>query len=142
MIQRIQTLWLVLASACSFLTLRLSFYSGNKLVNGQQGFVHLTAANADNLILLVLTVAAALGSLISIFLFTNRSLQRNIVIATLAVCILNIVLFFMETRKFMLNQGNYDLTAVFAFLPPIFLILALRGIYKDQKLIKSLDRLR
>jgi hypothetical protein len=35
-----------------------------------------------------------------------------------------------------------SLTAVLAFAPPILLILAANGIRKDEKLIKSLDRLR
>jgi len=34
------------------------------------------------------------------------------------------------------------LTAIFAIVVPILLILAMRGIRKDEKLVKSLDRLR
>ena len=38
MIQRVQTIWLLLASACAFLSLKLSFYSGNKLINNVKEF--------------------------------------------------------------------------------------------------------
>ena len=63
MIQRVQTIWLLLASACAFLTLRLSFFSCNKLVNNVKQFESLTAATANgNLILLIFTVAVAIAS--------------------------------------------------------------------------------
>jgi len=33
-------------------------------------------------------------------------------------------------------------TCAFAFAVPVFLLLALRNIYKDHRLVKSMDRLR
>jgi hypothetical protein len=139
MLQRIQSIWLLLASICAFLTIKLSFYSGNKFVDGQKTFVKLTAVDTP-IYLLILSVAVGLGSLISIFLFKDRKTQMRITIATLLLSILNVVLYIMEAQKF--EEGNYDLTSVFVFAVPVFLILALRGIYRDQKLVKSLDRLR
>ena len=54
--------------------------------------------------------------------------------------VINIILYFTELKKFV--SGNVSLTALFAFAIPIFLVLAVNGIYKDEKLVKSLDRLR
>jgi hypothetical protein len=43
-------------------------------------------------------------------------------------------------KKF--TSGNMALTSVFALAIPVFLLLAISGIWKDEKLVKSLDRLR
>ena len=139
MIQRIQSVWLLLASACAFLTLKLSFFSGNKMVNNVKQFESLTAINGG-IILLILSVAVAIASLVVIFLYKDRKMQMRICFAILAVSIVNIVLFFSETKKF--TEGKHDWSAPIVFIIPIFLVFAIRGIYKDQKLIKSLDRLR
>ena len=141
MIQRVQSIWLLLASVCAFLTLRLSFFSGNKLVNNVKQFESLTAAsNKGNLLLLILTVAVAIASLVTIFLYKDRKMQIKICLAIAALSVVNIVLFFSETKKFV--EGTYDITAPLVFLVPVFLLLAVRGIYKDEKLVRSTNRLR
>lgn len=142
MIQRIQTLWLLIAAAFAFLSLKLSFFAGQKIVNEVAAHVELNAATADNLLVLISSVAVGLLALIAVFLFKQRKPQLRLVIVALLLSIVNIVLFIMEAQKFIPHQGNYSLTSVFVFLTPVFLILAARGISKDEKLIKSLDRLR
>ena len=139
MIQRIQTLWLLAASICGFATLKLSFYSGNKLdATNVKQFVPLNATT--NNILMVLTACVAAAALVLIFFYNDRKRQMLITLVAFVVSIINIILYFTEINKFV--EGNYDITAVFAFLVPLFLLFAARGIYKDEKLIKSVDRLR
>jgi uncharacterized membrane protein len=140
MVQRIQTIWFFLATVAAFLTLKLSFFSGNIIEPTQsvKTFKSLTATG--NLLILILTIALGIASFIAIFLYKNRKLQLRISMAALLAGLLNIVLYYYQTRKF--AEGNYDLTALLSIFIPIFLILAMRGIYKDQKLVKSLDRLR
>jgi hypothetical protein len=46
----------------------------------------------------------------------------------------------MQIKKYI--QGNYTLTSILSFIIPLFFILAWLGIRKDEKLIKSMDRLR
>jgi len=58
----------------------------------------------------------------------------------MAVSILNIVLYFVFTKKY--DTGAIALSAVFSFAIPIFFIMAIIGINKDEKLVKSVDRLR
>ena len=140
MIQRIQTIWLLLAAAAAFLTLRFSFYSGNIMEGAAKPFKYLTAQS--NILLTILTAGVGLAALISIFLYKNRKQQSRIILITLLVSIVNLVLFFVESRKFVPGEGNYDLTAALAIAVPVFLILAMRGIRRDEKLVKSLDRLR
>lgn len=140
MIQRLQSVWLLLAAAAAFCSLQFSFYSGTMLVENQSKRVELTAQS--NLLLLILSAGVGIASLISIFLYKNRKTQLRIVLVTLLVSILNLVLFYTQTKKFVLGEGNYSLTAIFAIIVPIFLFLAIKGIRKDEKLVKSLDRLR
>ena len=60
----------------------------------------------------------------------------------LLVSLLNIFLYYNETKKFIAIESSLDLSCVVVFAIPVLLFLAFRGIYKDEKLIKSVDRLR
>ncbi|AEW03569.1 hypothetical protein A4D02_19740 [Niastella koreensis] len=141
MIQRLQSVWLLLAAAAAFCSIKLSFYSGNLIKDNQpKAFVSLTAQS--NLLLLILTAGVGIASLIAIFLYKIRKMQLRIVLITLLVSLLNLGLYFAETQKYVPGEGKFDLTAVFAIFIPILLFLAIRGIRKDEKLVKSLDRLR
>ncbi|THU41011.1 DUF4293 family protein [Niastella caeni] len=141
MIQRLQSVWLLLAAAAAFCSLKFSFYSGNMIAENQsKTFASLTAQS--NLLLLILTAGVGIASLIAIFLFKNRKMQLRIVLLTLLVSIINLVIFFTETKKFVANEGAFDLTAIFAIFIPVLLFFAIRGIRRDEKLVKSLDRLR
>ena len=139
MIQRIQTIWLMLAAVAAFLTLKLSFFSGNMVAADQtKSFKYLTATSS--LVLLVFTIVLGTAALINIFLYKNRKLQMRICLAAVLLAILDIVLYYNQAQHF--AEGNYDLTAIISLAIPVFFLLAARGIYKDQKLVKSLDRLR
>ncbi len=140
MIQRVQTLWLLAASVCAFLTLKFSFFSGNKMANNVKQFVPLNGL--ENIVLTILTVAVAVAALVLIFLYKDRKKQLWLALATALVSVINVALYFSETKKYLPGEGNYDLTAVLAFVIPVFLLLAVRGIYRDEKLVKSVNRLR
>ena len=139
MLQRMQSVWLLLAALSAFLTIKFSFYSGNIETAGQpSSFQYLTAG--FNILILILTIALVCVAAIDIFLYKNRKLQARLAILGILLSLLNIFLYFKQIPKFVI--GNYDLTAIFVFLIPVFFFLATRGIFKDQKLVKSLDRLR
>ncbi len=150
MIQRIQSLWLLLAAICAFLSLKFSFYTGNILLNDQVVLRNLTGLGltgdtadvqpAINFISLLLIAAAGIIALLSIFLYGNRKLQLRIAIVSLIIAILAVVYLFIKTKDF--TTGTLSLTSVFAFLAPVFAFLAVRGISKDEKLVRSMDRLR
>lgn len=139
MIQRLQTIWLLIAAVCAILTYDLAFYSGVKLseTNIKQ-FVELNAL-AD-VIIMVLTGLVALICLVTMFLFKNRKMQLRLTIVALLASIANLVVYFAETAEF--TDGNILLTSIFSFIIPFFLVMAARGIYLDEKLVKSMDRLR
>lgn len=148
MLQRMQSVWLLFAAICAFLTIRLSFYGGNleTVINPPLSALpaetsplqYLNAA--FNIWILIITIALVCGSVIDIFLYKNRKLQLRIAIVAILLSLLNIYLYYKQTLKF--SHGFYALTSVLVFVIPVFLFLAARGIKRDEKLVKSLDRLR
>ena len=143
MIQRIQSVWLLLAGIAAFLTLKFSFYSGNKIIDPATGAKQFQELNAQgNLGVLILTVAVAVAAIITIFLFKDRKRQLLLSFIGALLAVVNIILYFSMLKDFVPGEGKIALTAVLAFLVPVFLLLAARNIWKDEKLIKSVDRLR
>jgi DMSO/TMAO reductase YedYZ heme-binding membrane subunit len=135
MIQRVQTLWLLAAGICGFAALKMPFYIGSVGTAPAEEFTATT-----NTLLMILTVAAAIVALVDIFLYNNRPLQFRIGLSGLAVSVLNIVLYFIYTKKY--DTGAIALSSVFSFAIPAFFLMAIIGIRKDEKLVKSVDRLR
>jgi hypothetical protein len=134
-----QSLWLLLAAVAAFLTIKFSFYSGNISLNGQPpSFEHLNAGFYFWIELI--TIALVCIAAIDIFLYKNRKLQGRLALLGILFSLLNIFLYTKQTHRF--DAGNYDLSALLALAVPVFFFLAARGIYRDQKLVKSLDRLR
>ncbi|TBR19305.1 MAG: DUF4293 family protein [Chitinophagaceae bacterium] len=139
MIQRIQSIWILAATACTLLTIKFPFYSGNLLPLDQEGtFVELTAKS--NIVLLLFAIVIATKCLFILFLYKNRGLQLALTIGATAFSILFILVFTLEMKNYV--NGNLSLTATIAFAIPVFLFLAARGIWKDKQLLKNSDRLR
>ncbi|HXR84230.1 MAG TPA: DUF4293 family protein [Hanamia sp.] len=148
MIQRAQTLWMILAAIAVFLTIKFSFYGGTLALQNSADTVsglvsdtgyHLVTAT-DNFLILILTSALGTGIIINIFLFKHRSIQIRIIIAAIIVECLIVFLYIRETQKY--SQGNFNIWSILHLLIIIFLILAAKGIYNDSKLIKESNRLR
>ncbi|HMG68489.1 MAG TPA: DUF4293 domain-containing protein [Chitinophagaceae bacterium] len=139
MIQRLQSLWLFLAAVFAFLTYRFPFYNGS--ITDKSNLLQPAKFTASfDILTLILTGILTLICLISIFLFKNRTLQLRLTIAAMVVSILDLVVYFTKLNKF--AKGELSLASIFSFIIPVILFLAARGIWKDEKLIKSLDRLR
>ncbi len=136
MIQRIQTVWLLLAAACTFLTMKFPFY-----YIGPNPDLASDQFNATTkMILLILTAILGTLSLFTVFIFKQRKLQIWLTILALIISIGNILLYFNYKKEY--AGGGLGLTSVLAFVIPVFLFFAIQGIYRDQKLVKSMDRLR
>lgn len=136
MIQRIQTIWMILAALAVFLTLKFSFYSGTLIENNTYD----TVIASDNILLLILTSALGTGILINIFLYKQRSVQIKIILAAILVECLVIFMYIREINKF--SAGNFSLWSALHLLIILFLIFAAKGIYNDSKLVKESNRLR
>jgi len=139
MIQRIQTIWLFLASLFAALTYKFPFYVGNILdKENKKNWVELVASS--NFLILIFTAGLVAGTIAIIFLYKKRKQQMWLALAAGGLSIINIIIYFSELKKF--TDGNLSITSVLALGIPIFLGLAVNGIWKDEKLVKSLDRLR
>ncbi|MCW3094257.1 MAG: hypothetical protein JWP81_5326 [Ferruginibacter sp.] len=136
MIQRIQSVWLLVASIVTFLTLKLSFYSGTYLPDNQYHQLNGT----ENLPLMAATIGLGMLTLITIFLFKTRVIQLRLCIAGILLDILLIFLYFRALSNF--SRGEYAITAAAHLVIILALILAARGINKDAKLIRDSNRLR
>lgn len=135
MIQRIQTLWLLAATTCSFLTLRFEFYAGTDSMGKATQLTSQTTV-----LLTILASGIGIASLIAIFLYKQRKLQIKITGFTFIAAALLITLLFLQLKTF--TAGTISLWSIFYFAIPVLLLMALRGIMKDEKLVKSMDKLR
>ena len=136
MIQRIQSLWLLLASACAFVTYKLPFYSGTNA----KGLSPYELNARENMLLMLVTVVVGGLALFTIFLFKKRSLQLRLCVLGILLEALLIFLYYLEVKKF--TQGTYALTAILHSVIAFSFFLAARGIHRDEKIIKDSERLR
>ena len=136
MIQRIQSVWLLVASIVTFLTLKLSFYSGTYLPDN----LYHQLNGTENLKLMIPTIALGMLSLITIFLFKSRPTQLWLSLVAIVLDLVLIFLYYRATKDF--TKGDYAITAVLHIVIIVSLVLASRGINKDEKLIKDSNRLR
>jgi hypothetical protein len=138
MIQRIQSMWLFLASIFGAFTYKLPFYSGIKKVKEISQPVKLDASY--DFIIMILTGGIIALSFVTIFLYKDRKTQLAMTIIGIILSFVLLVLYFLQIQNF--ESGTISLWCLFTIAIPIFLFLAARGIWQDEKVIKSLDRLR
>ena len=136
MIQRIQSIWLLLAAACAFAGFKFSYYSGTKI---NDTVLHELNATST-LLLMIITIAVGVLALITIFLFKKRTLQLRLCVLGLLLEAVLIFLYYREVRTFV--QGTYSLTAILHSIIVLAFVLAARGINNDSKLLRESNRLR
>ncbi len=155
MIQRIQSLYLLMTTLISLL-----FLKGNilKFINNEgiryavsfRGLGQITGENKFELVSTmvphsVMLILIPLISLIAVFLFRYRRIQLR---ATFILIILSVLLVAATAYYGISVIRDYDVSLVAGykmFLPLLILILALlayRSIKKDEELVRSYDRLR
>lgn len=137
MIQRKQTLWLLLVSVCGFLGFKLPFYSGTLGVENSHKLMA-----TQNFLLIILTSIVALLALVIIFLYKQRVLQLRLCVLGIVLELLLIFLYYRETREFVAGTGTFALSAVLQLGVLFFYFLAARDINRDEKMVKDSDRLR
>jgi hypothetical protein len=146
MIQRIQSLLLLLAAGGSLSLLGLPFASSSEVLSASV-FADRKYAIFDQPALLALFILGGALALIAIFLFKNRTLQMRLTIfsfiANLIGIILAVVLYMQDPIA---NAEGVSVQDGIGLYPPIIalilLLVALRFIRKDDKLVRSMDRLR
>jgi len=138
MIQRQQTLWLLLATVAALLTFMFPFVVGDEMQKNMA--VRRIVDAGSHFVIMILTGASLVLSTVTIFLFKDRKLQMKLCIAGLLVSVLIIVFYVSEMRK--LNNTTLALASVLPFAIVIGYFMAWRNIRKDEKLIRTLNKLR
>lgn len=142
MIQRIQSIFLLLAAGASFGVLAAPFANAKGTVNSAI-FADQVYNVQDNMVLLVLFAVAGALAVASIFLYKSRPTQLRLGMMALLVNLAGIA----YAVIYVLQEVNFASIAVSigTFLPLVAAILiglAQRNIRKDEKLVRSMDRLR
>ncbi|HTO15049.1 MAG TPA: DUF4293 family protein [Edaphocola sp.] len=151
MIQRIQSIWLLLAAISISALFYVDVYSvtipsilsmPTEIIND-----HLSVASIKNNILEVaLTSLSLILSLVAIFFYKNHKRQKSLIWLNILLLIGLMFLLYVNLNKFWNaypdNGGHIWIGLFLPVITVFLLILALRAIKKDEKLLKSLDRMR
>jgi hypothetical protein len=119
MIQRIQTLWLLIVVVLAVL---LFFYP---------------ATESYPCLLSGASASAALLAFITIFLYKKRKVQIGLSYVLFILLLAYLVFVFVIT-----DVADYSWYLLIPFVATDFPILAIQAIKKDEQLVRSLDRLR
>lgn len=155
MIQRIQSIYLLLTTMLSVLFLRAGIIyfteeSGSLLKIAVNGLCRETVINSNQLVdkllpVTVLLIVIPLLSLFIIFLFKKRRLQLSltkVLITLITLLILSIAAYSIIVSGKFDASVNPVLNTAIPLVQLVFSVLAYRGIKKDDDLVKSYDRLR
>lgn len=160
MIQRIQTLYLLLVFVVSSIMLFLNprFASFRQQdnpakVSVEVQFVSNTTYNAtdvgvDNpkLLNLILIVALGLGAVVAVFLYKHTVVQRKICIYSVIASFVLLAILFFDYYNIAGQRNNIPSYPGFHLVWPIvcavFGFLAWSAIRRDEDLIKGMDRIR
>ncbi|MES2429166.1 MAG: DUF4293 domain-containing protein [Bacteroidota bacterium] len=155
MLQRIQSLYL-LAAGLVIGALYLFPLVHNVYVNGKPLTIMVTGIYQDVngqsthtetfMLLAIATALVALLPLALIFLYKNRKLQINLCYL-LMLLIIGYSYWVSQTVKAvidgaLLNMSNYGIGILLVSLSLLLIVIAQKSIQKDEKLVRSADRLR
>lgn len=155
MIQRIQSVWLFIATACIFGLflfpyLRIMDSDGIakdlKVTGVYQNVGGQVVQTEAFLVLTIATVLVGLLPFVIIFLYKNR--KKQVLFAYIAIVLVLAYSYWLgQTAKntignISLGPENYGIGAILPSIALLFIILAIRAIKRDEKLIRSADRLR
>ncbi len=145
MIQRKQSIWLLLAALLSAGVLFFDLYRGQ--INIGEVTEHKVLRVADHYPSLLIALVMSILPFVTIFMFGNR--KRQITMSAVSIVSTISFLAMMLNRVTNLSkqtppitEGSYWVGAVLPVLSIVFLVLAISGIRRDEKLVRSTDRLR
>ena len=133
MIQRIQSIYLLVATiAMNLVSFKVPVWTLNK---------ELTYAQDDSK-LFILTITASLFSAIAIFLFKNRKFQMKLIrLAVLVIAVIAVRFRLLFGNNEFDYTLNYNCIALLLFALSA-LVMAYRGVKKDDDLVRSVERIR
>ncbi|MBC7553752.1 MAG: DUF4293 domain-containing protein [Taibaiella sp.] len=145
MIQRKQSIWLLLTALFNSGLLVFDLYRWHETVNGADVVQSLRVTNHYPSLMIALVLI--LLPLVNLFMYTQRKRQMamtafNMVAVAGFVAMLLGRVGHTITEMPAAAAGTYWVGAVLPVITILFLILAIAGIRKDEKLVQSMDRLR
>ncbi|MBE9599254.1 DUF4293 domain-containing protein [Pedobacter sp. MC2016-24] len=155
MIQRVQSIWLLLATLTLISLLFLPLITKNVDATAYSIYTNglhqkTNAASGNGLIiepflpLMIANIALAAICFFNIFAFKNRSAQKRI--AAVSIVLVLVLAGWSSVYGQHLPGGLTNASvgsgAILLLLAIIFCALAIRGIRKDEQLLRSADRLR
>jgi hypothetical protein len=153
MIQRIQTLYLLIATALMAIT---TFTPMARFFDGVQEYTLSAFALKDaagavaqpTLYMGILLALAGVLPFVVIFLFKNRQLQIRLCAAEIVLLIGSLIVmgiyYYLSARMFNAANGiiSIKIGIVLPLVAIVFVALAIRSIFRDEVLVRSLDRIR
>ncbi len=154
MIQRIQSLYLLCAVIVLVLAIMLPI--GNFLVNDEEVTLTTLMVTQSGGVkemgswpLAILSIAATALPFITIFLYKRRMLQIRLCLSefVLLIGLQGFIIWVLSLSKKTLAEhgdvvASYSVPAILPLVAIILVWLAMRGIMKDEALIRSMNRIR
>jgi prolipoprotein diacylglyceryltransferase len=140
MIQRIQSVWLLLAGLAATIMLKFPLWKG-RLANVDDKVM----TGSSYLPLFLLIVVTGLVGFGTIFFFKDRKTQKALCLLGM---LLSLVILFLEyTRATSLQssasyEGAWQIPAALPIVIFALFVMARSGVRKDEKILRSLDKLR
>ncbi|PHI21501.1 hypothetical protein CEQ90_01400 [Lewinellaceae bacterium SD302] len=143
MIQRIQSIFLLLASGSCFSLFGLPVADTEQAQAGSELFADAEFTLFDAPVLLGLIGLAGAILLVGIFLFRNRKLQSSLSMLAVALVAAGVAYGFYELSTDAAQEmATFASGTVLPLVAMVFAYLAKVFINKDEKLVRSADRLR
>jgi uncharacterized membrane protein len=144
MIQRIQSVWLLLSGLSILLLSKFAIYSGT-LGDGTKKVL----MTMERMHLMILALLLIILPIIAIFLFKNRTGQKKIIWVHILLNLLLLLFFYIAKDGFLdahrepeFVSSAYGLALIAPLLSLVLDIMAYKGISNDEKLIKAADKFR
>ena len=155
MIQRIQSLYLILATA----VLVLMFYIPFSVLISSSDMAYSVVYNGIsqysdkawslinmNYLGVILLILSCTITFIAIFLFKNRKLQIKFCWISIVSAFLVLATYFIRHKfavaDYNITKSSFSWSAILPLISAILAYMALKSIKKDDDLVKSVDRIR
>lgn len=138
MIQRIQTVYLLLVTIACIAYIFVPAGQIKTPVGGLENWIML-----HDLPIMIEDIVVAAIAFISIFLFNNRKNQMKMVLGNIFLSVVLIGLFIFGLTQYVgIHNYIFKVGAILPVFILLFNILAYFSIKSDEKLVRSMDRLR
>lgn len=145
MIQRKQSIWLLLAALCSVGVFLFPLYKGEiKAGDVLQGKALMVP---EHFPFVLIAAVMSLLPLVTIFMFRDRKRQvrmsaMGIVANSSFIALMLVTVTRWQSATPPVLSGSYGVGSVMPVMAIILLVMAILGIRGDEKLVRSVDRLR